>query len=120
MAIGIQLSNVLMVVSGKPVPDGGVGYSMYGLGEDKTLPNCNHVQACLRDLRQVDVDVERLIDVRALMGSNAQFKSAEQAGALQIVSQWRGDLLVIMRTGAGTSLLFMAPSMNPAEQALLT
>ena len=72
------------------------------------------------DISKVEVQPARWRELRELMGPHATFKSQHQACALELSAQRKSDLLVILPTGGGKSLLFMACAVNVAELNLAT
>ena len=72
------------------------------------------------DISKVKVQPARWGELRELMGPLATFKSPYQACALELSAQRKNDLLVVLPTGGGKSLLFMACAVNVAERKLAT
>ncbi|KAG2030303.1 P-loop containing nucleoside triphosphate hydrolase protein, partial [Suillus americanus] len=56
------------------------------------------------------------------MGSRASFRSKEQAAAVELTAQRKHDLFLVLGTGGGKSLVFMAAAVNAQEiqQGLMT
>ncbi|KAG1850464.1 P-loop containing nucleoside triphosphate hydrolase protein, partial [Suillus subluteus] len=57
-------------------------------------------------------------ELRRLMGSSASFKSIEQARASEAVSARVKDLVIVLGTGEGKTLLYMMPAVSIAEKNL--
>lgn len=74
----------------------------------------------LVDVSQVEINPARWMELRQLMGPNAVFKSTYQACALELSAQRKNDLLVILGTGGGKSLIFMLCAVNADEKGLTT
>jgi superfamily II DNA helicase RecQ len=72
------------------------------------------------DISKVEVQPARWRELRELMGPHATFKSPHQACALELSAQRKNDLLVVLPTGGGKSLLFMACAVNVDELNLAT
>lgn len=72
------------------------------------------------DISQVKIQPARYQELRALFGPYATFKSQYQACALELSAQREKDLLVILGTAGGKSLLFMACAVNAKESNLAT
>ncbi|KAG2084486.1 uncharacterized protein F5147DRAFT_589450, partial [Suillus discolor] len=60
----------------------------------------------------------RFQELRCLMGRNASFKSIEQARASEAVSARLKDLIIVLGTGEGKTLLYMMPAVSIAEKNL--
>jgi superfamily II DNA helicase RecQ len=58
---------------------------------------------------------ERYQELQALFGRKAKFQSKAQAVAVELSARRKNDLLVILPTGGGKSLLFMAAAVNQVE-----
>jgi hypothetical protein len=67
------------------------------------------------DAERVVIPPDRYIELRALMGKDASFLSVEQACAVELAAQRQHDLLVVLGTSGGKSLVFMAAAVNKAE-----
>jgi superfamily II DNA helicase RecQ len=74
----------------------------------------------LVDVSQVAISPARLKELRQLMGPNAIFKSIHQACAVELSARRKNDLLTILGTGGGKSLLFMLCAVNAEEVNLTT
>ena len=72
------------------------------------------------DVSQVDISPARLAELREMMGPNAVFKSIHQACALELSARREKDLLVILGTGEGKSLIFMLCAVRAEESTLTT
>jgi superfamily II DNA helicase RecQ len=72
------------------------------------------------DISQVQIHPARRRELRQLFGPHATFKSQYQACALELSAQREKDLLVILGTAGGKSLLFMACAVNANESNLAT
>ena len=57
----------------------------------------------------------RYQELQALYGSNATFQSKAQAAAAELSAKRKNDLLVVLPTGGGKSLVFMAAAVNQVE-----
>lgn len=69
----------------------------------------------------LDLDFNALLSLRAfLRSSTANFKSLEQAQGVALVTKRQVDILAVMPTGAGKSLLFLLPSFMEAGENLTT
>ena len=74
----------------------------------------------LVDVSQVKISPARIRELRIVMGHHAMFKSTYQACAVELAAQRKNDLLVVLGTGGGKSLLFMICAANTAESNLAT
>jgi superfamily II DNA helicase RecQ len=92
-------------------------------------PSTSHNQRASResDLELIDVDEvvlnpARHAELQALYGEKARFRSKAQAAAVELSARREKDLLVVMATGGGKSLVFMAAAKNQVEieQRLMT
>lgn len=72
------------------------------------------------DISKVKVQPVRWRELREVMGRHATFKSPHQACALELSAQRKNDLLVVLPTGGGKSLLFFACAVRVAELNLAT
>ena len=74
----------------------------------------------LVDVSEVEISPARWTELRQLMGPNAVFKSSYQACAVELSAQRKNDLLVVLGTGGGKSLVFMLCAVNEDEDGLTT
>lgn len=74
------------------------------------------------DAGAVSLDPARYAELHAIMGSQASFRSKEQAAAMELAAQRKHNLLLVLGTGGGKSLVFMAAAVNAEEiqQGLMT
>jgi superfamily II DNA helicase RecQ len=74
----------------------------------------------LVDTSQIEISPARWSELRQIMGSNAVFKSSHQACAVELSARRDKDLLVILGTGGGKSLIFTLCAANATEKDLTT
>ncbi|KAF8808340.1 P-loop containing nucleoside triphosphate hydrolase protein [Phlegmacium glaucopus] len=74
------------------------------------------------DVRTVKIDPARYQELYRVVGPKASFLSKEQAAAVELTAQRQHDLFVVLGTGGGKSLVFMAAAANAQEikQRLIT
>ncbi|KAG2353902.1 P-loop containing nucleoside triphosphate hydrolase protein, partial [Suillus spraguei] len=74
------------------------------------------------DAGAVSVGPARYAELHAIIGSQASFRSKEQAAAVELTAQRKHNLFLILGTGGGKSLVFMAAAANAEEikQGLMT
>lgn len=80
----------------------------------------SRVEPSLVDVTQVVVSPARWRELRELFGAHATFKSRYQAAALELSAQRKHDLLILLGTGGGKSLIFMLCAVNTDEAQLTT
>jgi superfamily II DNA helicase RecQ len=66
----------------------------------------------LVDVNTISLGPARYSELRELLGINSTFKSKEQGAAVELSAHRKEDLLVILGTGGGKSLIFMAAAVN--------
>jgi superfamily II DNA/RNA helicase len=66
-------------------------------------------------VEEVVLSPARYQELQALYGRNASFHSKAQAVAVELSAKRKKDLLVVLPTGGGKSLLFMAAALNQEE-----
>jgi superfamily II DNA helicase RecQ len=71
--------------------------------------------ALIVDVNDIEISPQRYSELRGVMGNGASFKSAAQACAVELSARRENDLLVILGTGGGKSLVFMTAAVNAAE-----
>lgn len=76
----------------------------------------------LVDVNMVLLSPARYRELHQLLGKDAAFKSREQGAAVELSAQRKGNLLVILGTGGGKLLIFMAAAVNfeETEAGLIT
>jgi superfamily II DNA helicase RecQ len=66
----------------------------------------------LVDVNNISLSPARYSELHELMGQHSTFKSKEQSVAIELSARRDNDLLVILGTGGGKSLIFMAAAVN--------
>lgn len=95
------------------------GGVMQPLHSSKILSS-NAVEPRLVDVSEVVISPARWRELHELFGVSATFKSRYQAAALELSAQRKHDLLVVLGTGGGKSLVFMLCAVNTEEAQLTT
>jgi superfamily II DNA helicase RecQ len=68
----------------------------------------------------IKTDKERFFELEKLFGTGAKFKSIEQACTLQLSSERKYDLVIVLGTGQGKSVIFMGAAVREGEKHLAT
>ncbi|KAF8816872.1 P-loop containing nucleoside triphosphate hydrolase protein [Phlegmacium glaucopus] len=74
------------------------------------------------NVKTVKIHPARYQELYRVVGSKASFLSKEQAAAVELTAQQQHDLFIVLGTGGGKSLVFMAAAANAQEmkQRLIT
>lgn len=72
------------------------------------------------DLESIEIDPQRYSELRKILGEEAHFRSRAQVVALELSSRRDKDLLIVLATGKGKSIVFIATGFNIQENKLTT
>jgi superfamily II DNA helicase RecQ len=118
LAPGMKKNIVDAVASLLPITPPGAAIGAMPSRRDVNAPIA--AGAGLVDVSQVDVHPARLAELYAVMGKDAVFKSTYQACAVELSARRDKDLICILGTGEGKSLIFMLCAANAEEVNLTT
>lgn len=118
LAPGMKKNIVDAIASISPITPPSAAISAMPTRSDEHFPTA--AGPTMVDVSQVDISPARFTELREIMGPDAVFKSIHQACAVELSARREKDLLVILGTGGGKSLIFMLCAARAEEVDLTT